>query len=192
MTVQTCCGGISSEDQNMKRGRMPYMIRNCYSDQEQWSLSSCQENCCDENRYDGGSKGQCVATQDGGYCTYRDRYWRYERDGSQTLFPESDTRSLQKYPSDFKDVQNVEDLTIDKYYKRRLYDSTRQKVIRDLLNEEMDRRVLSQQTYGPQYSQEQARNKPDSIYEEITGHHISIAIIICVCLISSLAFILAR
>ena len=39
MTLQTCCGGISSDDQNMKRGRMPYMIRNCYSDQEQWSLS---------------------------------------------------------------------------------------------------------------------------------------------------------
>ena len=190
MTVQTCCGGISSDDPNMKRGRMPYMIRNCYSDPG-WSLSSCQENCCDKNRYDGGSKGQCVATQDGGYCKYRDRYWRYDG-GSQILFPATDTRSLEKYPSDFRDVQEIEDLTIDKYYKRRLYDSTRQKVIGDLMNEEMDARILSQQPYGPQYSQKQARNKSDSIYEEIKGHHIAIALLIFICLISSLAFILAR
>ena len=111
MTVQTCCGGISSDDPNMNKGRMPYMIRNCYSDPE-WSLSSCQENCCDKNRYDGGSKGQCVATQDGGYCKYRDRYWRYDG-GSQILFPATDTRSLEKYPSDFRDVQEIEDLIRD-------------------------------------------------------------------------------
>ena len=104
------------------------------------------------------------------------------------LFPATDTRSLQAHPSDFKDVQNVEDLTIDKYYKRRLYDSTRQKVIRDLFNEEMDRRILSQQTYGPQYSQKQARNKPDSIYGAINGHHIAIALLIFFCLLFSLAF----
>ena len=191
MTVQTCCGGISSDDQNMNTGRMPYMIRNCYSDPE-WSLISCQENCCDKNRYDGGSKGQCVATQDGGYCKYRDRYWRYDKDGSQTLFPRSDTRSLQKYPSDFRDVRDVEDLTIEKYYKRRLYDSTRQKIIGDLLNDDMNRQILSQTPYGRQYSKEQARNKPDSIYEKIKGHHIVASLTIFFCLIFSLSFILSR
>lgn len=190
MTVQTCCGGISSDDPTMNKGRMPYMLKNCYSD-PQWSLSSCQENCCDKNRYDGGAKGQCVATQDGGYCKYRDRYWRYEN-GSQNLFPRSDTRSLTPYPSDFRDVQNVEDLTIDTYYKRRLYDNTRQKVIRDLFNEDRERRILSESNYGPQYSQSQDRHKPSTIYDDIKPYHIAILMIICACLLYALSFIVSR
>ena len=176
MTYQTCCGGISSDDPNVKEGSgPPYMFRNCFAaPSSEWSKTQCKNHCC--NRDGGGPSGNlgsCVPTEDGGYCKYRDTYWKYDGDKEKYEIPRSDTRSLQTYPSDFGKVQHIDDITIDKYYKRRMYDNTRAKVIRDMFNEQMNRRIKRKRnwpghdTKKKSYDHKQARNKADTIFQDV-------------------------
>ena len=169
MTYQTCCGGISSDDPNVKEGSgPPYMFRNCFAaPSSEWSKTQCKNHCC--NRDGGGSNkdlGSCVPTEDGGY-------WKYDDDKEKYEIPRSDTRSLQTYPSDFGKVQHIDDITIDKYYKRRMYDNTRAKVIRDMFNEKMNRRIKDtpnwpvHDTKKKSYDHKQARNNADTIFQDV-------------------------
>jgi len=174
MTYQTCCGGISSDDPNIKEGGgVPYMTRNCFSvNNSEWSKPECQQHCCDKD--DDGNIGSCIPTQDGGYCKFQDKYWRYDEDKSQYEIPATDTRSLEPYPSSFADVQHVEDLTVDKYYKRRMYDNTRAKVIRDMFNESMNDRIMKTPNWKAEdrndgsYDNPQDRHVPTSMFQDVS------------------------
>ena len=141
MTRTTCCGGLASDNPDVRESNVPYPIRNRFSaPNSEWNKTECNKHCC-------GDRGSCVPTEDGGYCKYQDTYYKYDDSKQLYEIPRSDTRSLKKYPSDFADVQNVEDITIDKYYKQRLYDNTRQKVIQDMFNRERERQIQSQKNW---------------------------------------------
>jgi len=205
MTNQTCCGGISSDDPNVKEGSgPPYMFRNCFAAQSsEWSKTQCKDNCCSK---DGGGPngdlGSCVPTEDGGYCKYRDTYWKYDDQQEKYEIPRSDTRSLQEYPSDYGNIHHIEDLTIDKYYKKRMYDNTRQKVIGDMFNESMNKRIYSTPNWPKQdkdkgnksYDNKQARNRASTIFQEVSIYQLigySVAILLLWTLIIYLIFHIA-
>jgi hypothetical protein len=208
MTYQTCCGGISSDDPNVKEGSgPPYMFRNCFAaPSSEWSKTQCKNHCCSK---DGGGPngdlGSCVPTEDGGYCKYRDTYWKYDEQKEKYEIPRSDTRSLQEYPSDYGKVQHIDNLTIDKYYKKRLYDNTRAKVIQDMFNDSMNKRIQRTPNWTKQdkdkdkdkdkrgrsqsYDNKQARNQSSSIFQDVSlyqGIGFSIAIILSWILIAYL------
>lgn len=160
MTRTTCCGGLSSDNPDVNESNVPYPIRNCFSaPNSDWNKTECGKHCC-------GDRGSCIPTEDGGYCKYQDTYYKYDDSKQLYEIPRSDTRSLKKYPSDFADVKHVEDITIDKYYKQRLYDNTRQKVIQDMFNRDRERRILSQKNWSQYdtadetYDAKQRRFKP--------------------------------
>ena len=182
MTYQTCCGGIASDDPNVKEGSgPPYMFRNCFAaPSSEWSKTECKNHCCNkEGGGPSGNLGSCVPTEDGGYCKYRDTYWRYDDQKEKYEIPRSDTRYLQEYPTDYEKIQHIDDLTIDKYYKRRMYDNARAKVIRDMFNESMNKRIVGTPNWpsqdqdqmdsgGQPYDNKQARNKSDTIFQDIS------------------------
>ena len=176
MPYQTCCGGIASDDPNVKEGSgPPYMFRNCFAaPSSEWSKTQCKNHCC--NKGGGGQDGDlgsCVPTEDGGYCKYRDTYWKYDDQKEKYEIPRSDTRSLQEYPTDYGKVQHIDDLTVDKYYKKRMYDNTRAKVIRDMFNQRMDKRIQrpnwpTHDTTKRTYDHKQARNQSDTIFQDVS------------------------
>ena len=181
MSYRTCCGGIASDDPNVKEGSgPPYMFRNCFSGtSDKWSKTECNNYCC--NRDGGGpdgNLGSCVPTEDGGYCKYQDTYWKYDDNKDKFEIPRSDTRYMQRYPSDFREIQHIDDLTIDKYYKKRMYDNTRAKVIRDMFNEQMNRRIKRRRNWpghdkGRQpYDNKQARHKSDTIFQDVNLYQV--------------------
>lgn len=160
MTRTTCCGGLSSDNPDVNESNVPYPIRNCFSaPNSDWNKTECGKHCC-------GDRGSCVPTEDGGYCKYQDTYYKYDDSKQMYEIPRSDTRSLKKYPSDFADVKHVEDITIDKYYKQRLYDNTRQKVIQDMFNRDRELQIQSQKNWSQYdttdetYDAKQRRFKP--------------------------------
>ena len=69
--MDTCCGGIDRNDRHMKEGEVPFMIRNCIQDNNEWSLVNCNKNCC------GKKEATCTPTEEGGHCEYRDKYWKF-------------------------------------------------------------------------------------------------------------------
>ena len=191
MTRTTCCGGLSSDNPDVRESTVPYPIRNCFSaPNSEWNKTECGKHCC-------GDRGSCVPTEDGGYCKYQDTYYKYDDSKQLYEIPRSDTRSLKKYPSDFADVRNVEDITIDKYYKQRLYDNTRQKVIQDMFNRYRERQIQSQGNW-PQYDAgdttydaKQRRFRPRyPILEELSPATLVIAILVYLGLLGFCAYLL--
>jgi hypothetical protein len=191
MTRSTCCGGLSSENPDVNESTVPYPIRNCFSaPNSQWNKSECNNHCC-------GGGGSCVPTEDGGYCKYQDTYFKYDDSKSKYEIPRSDTRSLKRYPSDFEEVHRVEDITIDKYYKRRLYDNTREKVIRDMFNRDKEREIMSHKNWGEyndsrnNFDQKQRRYRQRyPILEETTGVSIFLGVLVYLCLLCVVAYLL--
>ena len=92
MTYQTCCGGIQSNNLDITEGETPYMIRKCLSSND-WNKAECNKNCCKNG-------GECIPTEQGGYCKDNDIYYDYGRDGGQNMKDADDAHRQYPYRHD--------------------------------------------------------------------------------------------
>lgn len=186
-----CCGGIPSDNPDITESRVPYMFRDCLSESE-WSKTSCDNHCCDKGTPE---KGTCIPTNEGGYCKYQDEYWRYNSSKEKERLSQDDAERLTKYKRGISYIDNVEDLSFDKYYRKRLYDNTQKKVLLDLQNKRMEERIKNKANWsqydrtGKSYDNPTEKSEPRALFESSLG--LPIGFVIFVILLITL-FVLIR
>ena len=150
MTIQECCGGISSNNPDITEGSTPYMIRKCIN-KDKWSKNNCSDNCCDIDSY-------CIPTEQGGFCynSNDNKYFTYReggrinedgtKDESNEKFYITEASARNQYPYMHNDDFEFETKHSRAEFDDRRYDRSYVQARRDILNNYMDYNILNQDT----------------------------------------------
>ena len=141
MTIQTCCGGIVSNDPNVRESDFPYMTRHCY-DTSTWSSPECAKNCC------GSTDATCIPTHEGGYCVRDGSFYKY------TSSPTGATKVNMSRNAAFQETAYQRVPTMEptfpttNQYNRARYRDMKRMVLLDMQNEQMNTGILQQKKPG--------------------------------------------
>lgn len=150
MTIQECCGGISSDNTDITEGSTPYMIRKCIN-KDSWSKNNCAENCCDMDSY-------CIPTEQGGFCynSNDNKYFTYRgggrinqdglRDESNEKFFITEVNARHQYPYMHNNEFEFETEHSRSEFDDRRYDRSYVQAKRDILNNYMENNIKNQNT----------------------------------------------
>jgi hypothetical protein len=137
MTIQTCCGGILSNNRDVTESEAPYMFRKCLRYPEDWNKVQCSEDCCEDGGY-------CTTTENGGYCKdSSNRYYYYRNNEKIAISGES---AHNQYPYHHSDVYPYPRHEGRHHFDDRRYDRSYAQAQKDLLNEYREYSILHQDT----------------------------------------------
>ena len=142
MTVQTCCGGIPSNDPNVSETSQPYMTRSCYP-HDSWNVSECSMACC------GSEDATCIPTSEGGYCVRDGSFYKYLRKPGETNKERFDVnRNAIMSETDYRTRERIPDFPTTNRYNEARYRDTKRQVLQDMQNEQMNVQILHQKRTG--------------------------------------------
>ena len=137
MTIQTCCGGILSNNRDVTESESPYMFRKCLRYPEDWNKVQCSADCCEDGGY-------CTSTENGGYCKDSSNHYYYYRGNEKIAISEESAHN--QYPYRHSDIYPYAKHEGRHHFDDRRYDRSYAQAQKDLLNEYREYSILHQDT----------------------------------------------